>query len=113
MGLMDKLKSQAEQVAARAQEGSVQVKDKIGAMQSKRAADALLRDLGAACYAETRQAGPHDAVEKALAAVDAHVAEHGPIDLSTTGPQPEPSQSAPADGGSSAQPAGDFKLEDL
>ena len=113
MGLMDKLKSQAEQVAARAQEGSVQMQAKFGALQSKRAGDVLLRDLGAACYAEARQGGAHDAVEKALAAVDAHVAEQGPIDLSTTGPQPAPSQSAP-DGGTGATPAaGDFTLEDL
>ena len=113
MGLMDKLKSQAEQVAARAQEGSVQMQAKFGAMQSKRASDVLLRDLGAACYAEKRMAGPHDAVEKALAALDAHAAEHGPIDLSTTGPQPGPSQSAPAEGTAGPQPAGDFTLEDL
>ncbi|HET6812227.1 MAG TPA: hypothetical protein VFH50_14595 [Acidimicrobiales bacterium] len=109
---MDKIKSQAEQVAARAQEGSVKVQAKIGDMQSKRAGDALLRDLGAAYYAEARRAGPHDAVEKALAALDTHAAEQGPIDLTTTGPQPAPSQSAP-DAASGAQPAGDFKLEDL
>ena len=113
MGLMDKLKSQAEQVAARAQEGSTQVQAKLGALQSKRAGDVLLRDLGAACYAEARQGGGHDAVEKALASVDAHVAEHGPIDLSTTGPQPAPSQSAPDGGTAGAQAEGDFTLEDI
>ena len=110
MGLMDKLKSQAEQVAARAQEGSAQMQAKLGAVQSKRATDVLLRDLGAACYAEARQGQPHDAVEKAMAALDAHVAEHGPIDASVTGPQPAPAQAAPVDG----SPApGDFTLEDI
>jgi hypothetical protein len=86
MGLMDKLKTQAEQVAAKAQEGSTKVQARIGDMQAKRAADTLLRDLGAACYAEMRKGGPHDAVEKALAALDAHAAEHGTIDLTTTEP---------------------------
>lgn len=110
MGLMDKIKAQAEQVATKAQEGSAQMKAKFEQTQAKRGVDTLLRDLGAACYAEQRQAGPHDAVEKALAALDAHVSEHGPIDVSTTGPQSMPSQSAPADG---TAPAGDFKLDDV
>lgn len=113
MGLMDKLKAQAEQVAAKAQEGSVQMQSKFGAMQSKRAGDALLRDLGAAYYAEQRQNGAHDVVEKALAALDAQATENGPIDLTTTGPQPAPSQPAPSDGTAGTQPAGDFTLEDL
>lgn len=110
MGFMDKLKVQAEQMAAKAQEGSAQVQAKFDAVQVKRSADALLRDLGAAYYAEQRQGGPHDSVAKALDALDVHASQSGPVDLGTTGPQPGPTQPAPTSG---AQPAGDFKLDDL
>ncbi|MGH7692016.1 MAG: hypothetical protein ACREOA_04840 [Candidatus Dormibacteria bacterium] len=67
---MDKLKGQAEQAAAKAQEGTAQVQAKIDAVQAKRARDALLRDLGAAYYAQQRQGGPMGAVDQALAALD-------------------------------------------
>jgi hypothetical protein len=112
---MDKLKVQAEQVAARAQQGTAQVQTRLDAVQAKRGSDVLLRDLGAAYYAEQRQGGPHDAVEAALAALDSHASQTAPIDTSTTGPQPMPTQSAPPAGAqpADAQPAGDFKLDDL
>ncbi|HVC39322.1 MAG TPA: hypothetical protein VNH20_05025 [Candidatus Dormibacteraeota bacterium] len=110
MGLMDKLKVQAEQMAVKAQQGTAQVQAKFDTVQAKRVADSLLRDLGAAYYGEQRQSGPHDAVEKALAAVDSHAAQTGPVDVSTTGPQPTPTQAAPSSG---PPPAGDFKLDDL
>lgn len=80
MGFMDKVKAQAEQVAGKAQQGLAQGQAKLNDMQVRRHADALLRDLGAAYYAEQRSSGDHAAVEQALAAVDAHVAEHGPLD---------------------------------
>jgi hypothetical protein len=110
MGLLDKLKVQAEQVAAKAQQGTAQVQTKLDAVQAKRSSDVLLRDLGAAYYAEQRQGGPHAAVETALAALDSHASQPAPIDVSTTGPQPMPTQSTPS---ADAQPAGDFKLDDL
>ena len=108
MGLMDKLKEQAGQVADKAQKGAAQAQAKFEAVQAKRSSDVLLRDLGAACYAEQRQGAGHDAVEKALAALDAHVAGGGTVDTSTTGPQAGPSQAAPPSGDA---PAGDFKLD--
>ena len=84
MGLLDKVKAQAEQVAAKAQQGASQGQAKLNAMQAKKHADALLRDLGAAYYAQLRHAGPSSAVEAALKAMDAHVSEHGnPIDQDT------------------------------
>lgn len=110
MGLMDKLKVQAEQMAVKAQQGTAQVQAKFDTVQAKRSADALLRDLGAAYYGEQRQGGPHDAVDRAMAALDAHASQTGPVDVSTTGPQPVPTQSAPSSG---PPPAGDFKLDDL
>ena len=110
MGLMDKLKEQAGQVATKAQEGTAQVQAKFDAAQAKRANDVLLHDLGAAYFAEQRQGGPHDAVDKALAALDAHASQVGAVDTSTTGAQPMPTQAAPPSGSS---PAGDFKLDDM
>jgi len=110
MGLMDKLKVQAGEMAVKAQQGTAQVQAKFDAAQAKRSSDVLLRDLGGAYYAEQRQGGPHGAVEAALAALDGHASQAGPVDVSTTGPQPMPTQAAPAAG---AQPAGDFKLDDL
>jgi hypothetical protein len=79
MGLMDKVKAQTEQAMAKAQQGLAQGQSKLDAMQAKRAADGLLRELGAAVYAHRRNAGPAEAVEAALTALDAHVAEHGPL----------------------------------
>ena len=52
MGLMDKVKAQATQVAQKAQEGARTGQAKLADAQSKKRADALLRDLGAAVYAE-------------------------------------------------------------
>lgn len=108
MGLMDKLKEQAGQVADKAQKGAAQAQAKFEAVQTKRNTEVLLRDLGAAYYAEQRQGGAHDAVDKALAALDAAAADGGTVDTSTSGPQTGPAQSAPASG---AAPAGDFKLD--
>jgi hypothetical protein len=116
MGFMDKMKAQADQLAVKAQQGTAQMQTKFDAVQEKRAADGLLRDLGAAYYAEQRQNGPHAAVESALAALDAHASQNAPVDTSTSGPQAMPAQAAPeSEGGAAgtAQPAGDFKLDDL
>jgi hypothetical protein len=86
MGLMDKVKAQATQLAHQGQA-------KLSEIQVRRQADGLLRDLGAAVYAAQRQAGPHEPIEKAMAALDAHVAEHGPIDT-TPGAATEPPATA-------------------
>jgi hypothetical protein len=86
MGLMDKVKAQADQAMAKAQQGLAQGQGKLDALQAKRAGDALLRKLGLAVYAQQRSGGPAQAVDAAMAAIDAHVAEHGPLDTSTEGP---------------------------
>ena len=52
MALLDKVKHQAAQVAERAQEAGRAGAAKIGDVQAKRQFDALLRDLGAAFYAQ-------------------------------------------------------------
>lgn len=79
MGLMDRVRVQAGQLAHQGQA-------KLGEMQTKKQADVLLRNLGAAVYAAQRTGGAHDAVETAMAALDAHAGEHGPIDTAPTPP---------------------------
>lgn len=75
MGLMDKVKMQAEQAKAKAQQGMNQGQAKIDQMQAKRQWDALLRDLGQAYYAQVRQSGSQQAVDSALAALDSQAAQ--------------------------------------
>jgi hypothetical protein len=102
MGLMDKVKAQAEQAVAKGKQGMAQGQAKIEEMQAKKQADALLRDLGAAYYAQQRTGGSADAVAAALAKVVAHEAEHGTVDTSAT---------APAAGG--AEPGGSYSIDDV
>lgn len=52
MGLVDKVKAQATQAAQMAQEAGKAGQAKLEAAQVKRKADAMFRDLGAACYAQ-------------------------------------------------------------
>jgi hypothetical protein len=80
MTFLDKAKVAAEKAAARAQQGVQQGQAKLDAIQTKRRADALLRELGAAYYAEQRRGADHAAVEVALLALDTHAAEHGDVD---------------------------------
>jgi hypothetical protein len=86
MGLMDKMKAQAEQAMAKAQQGVAQGQAKLDTMQAKRQGEALLRDLGAAYYAQQRSGGSAEDVTAALAKVDAHVAEHGAVEASADVP---------------------------
>jgi hypothetical protein len=83
MTLLDKAKVAAEKAAARGKQGVQQGQAKIDAIQTKRKADVLLRELGSAYYAERRHGGSHDAVESALDALDGHEKEHGTVDPDT------------------------------
>jgi hypothetical protein len=80
MGLMDKVKVQYEQAVTKAQQGVNQGKAKFDQAQAKHQWDALLRNLGAAVWAEQREGGSSDAVTAALAALDAHLAAHAGAD---------------------------------
>jgi len=133
MGFLDKAKEAASQAAAKAQQGVAQGQAKMETMQAKRAADGLLRDLGAAFYAEQRAGGSRDAVMQALAALDAHAAQHGPIELGATGagaaasgstyagsappagsaPVPPPPGQPPQSTAAGGTPQGNFTLDDL
>jgi hypothetical protein len=73
MGLMDKVKAQATVLAQKTQ-------DTARDIQAKRRADVMLRNLGAAVYAErTGRAGPNSQadIDKLVADLKAHEAENG------------------------------------
>jgi hypothetical protein len=109
MGLMDKVKAQATQLAQKTQEAAAEGKARIDQAQANRRGDLLLRNLGAAVYADrTGRGGPDSQanIDKALAAVSAHEKENG---LNLASEQPDatvpPQQSDPTggSGGPSAQ----------
>ncbi|HEX3908210.1 MAG TPA: hypothetical protein VHW92_09805 [Mycobacteriales bacterium] len=134
MGFMDKVKAQAEQAMVKAQQGVAQGQTKLDDIQTKRAGDALIAVLGTAYYAQQRQGGSAEAVAGALAAVDAHVATHGPIAAAPAAPAAPPpaapAAGAPAPGtpaaappptaptppaasGEAPAPGGSFSLDDI
>jgi hypothetical protein len=84
MGLMDKVKAQATQLAEKAQEAGKVGQQKIGNLQVKKQADNLLRELGAHHFAKAKGRGDDQTDTKiagVMAQLDAHEAEHGQIDL--------------------------------
>ena len=88
MGLMDKVKAQATQLAEKAQEAGKAGQAKLGTLQTKKQADTLLRELGAHHFAKAKGRGDDQTDTKiagVMAQLDAHEAEHGQIDL-TPGP---------------------------
>lgn len=87
MGLLDKVKAQAATATAVARDAAKDAAQKgqakLDSIQVKRAADALLRDLGAAVYAQRagRREGADVDVERLVSSLRAYETEHGPIDL--------------------------------
>jgi hypothetical protein len=91
MSFLDKAKVAAEKAATKAQQGVQQGQAKIEELQEKRKFDALLRDLGSAYWDEERHSGDHEAVVRALAALDAHVTD------ATAEAEPSVHDDAPSD----------------
>ncbi len=82
MGLMDKVKATAEVGLAKASEAGKAGQAKLDAAQAKHKADGLLRDLGAAVYADHLGKGNDDNTKQAERIVEelkAYEAEYGPI----------------------------------
>jgi hypothetical protein len=93
MGLLDKVKAQATAATAAAKDAAQKGQAKLDEVQSKKGADGMLRDLGAAFYAtKTGRATPStDAdIDRLVAALQAHEAEHGALTLA-----PESAAAAP------------------
>jgi hypothetical protein len=106
---MDKVRAQATQVAQKAQDAGRAGQAKLDQSQGKRRADALMRDLGAAVYAErTGRADPDTAVEIAtlVGALTAHEAEYGPVSTVATADDVASTTAPPT-----AAPEGDSKLD--
>ena len=99
MGLLDKVKAQATAATEMAKDAAAKGQAKLDEAQAKKAAEGMLRDLGAAVYAsKTGRSTPStDAdIDRLVAALQQHESEHGPITLA-------PESSA---GGPTAAPAG-------
>jgi hypothetical protein len=132
MGLMDKVKAQASQAAAKAQEGLKTGQAKLDEAQAAKRADALLRDLGAQVYAQ--RVGRGDAateveIERLIGELQAHEERTRPIDTApTAGPaatpapdagpdEPAPAPAAEAGSGPAEPTAGaggaSYSLDDL
>lgn len=84
MGLMDKVKAQATQIADKAQQAGAVGQAKIAELQAKRRADALLLELGGLLYLERTDRALPDTESRAsgvVARLQAHEAEHGPVSV--------------------------------
>ena len=86
MGIMDKVKAQATQLADKAQQAGKQAAQegqaKIAEIQAKRKADALLLELGTIVYSERAGRPVPDAetrTAQVVAQLQAYEAEHGPV----------------------------------
>ncbi|HEX3459994.1 MAG TPA: hypothetical protein VHT49_03745 [Acidimicrobiales bacterium] len=82
MGLMDKVKAQAEVGLAKATEVGKAGQAKLDAVQAKRNADELLRQLGTAAYADQQghatEQTKADAV-RIVGELEKYEAEYGPL----------------------------------
>ena len=102
MGLMDRVREQAQQLAQATQEAAREGKGKLDQAQAKRRADAMFRDLGAAVYADrTGRAGPDNAgkIERLVTALKRQEDEQG---LGEPGTPEEPG--TPAEPGTPGEP---------
>jgi hypothetical protein len=84
MGFLDRVKEQAAVATAAAKDAAQKGQAKLDDLQSKRAGDALLRDLGAAFYAQKtgRSTPTSDAdIERLVGALRDHEASHGTLSL--------------------------------
>jgi hypothetical protein len=80
MGLMDKVKAQATQLAQKTQEAAQEGRARLDQAQAARRGDALLRQLGAAVYAERTGRGTADSqatIDQLVSTISAHERENG------------------------------------
>jgi len=99
MGLLDKVKDKAAVASEMARDAAQKGQAKLEEAQSKKSADGLLRDLGAAYYAkETGRATPttDEDITRLVAGLRDHESQHGTLTLA-----PESAAAGPT-----ASPAG-------
>jgi hypothetical protein len=100
MGLLDKVKAQATAATEMAKDAAAKGQAKLDEAQAKKAAEGMLRDLGAAFYATKsgRSTPTTDSdIERLVTSLQRYESEHGPLTLA-----PESAAAAPT-----AFPAGD------
>ena len=99
MGLMDRVRDQAAQLAQKTQEAAQEGRVMLDQAQARRRADAMFRDLGAAVYAErTGRGGPDGAakIDRLVKALSRQEAEQGLGDSSSTPSGTEDSDPPPS-----------------
>ena len=88
MGILDKAKETAGRVREQAAHGLEAGRTRFDEQQARRQRMQLLEKLGAALYAEQRRQGGRDAIDRALAELDAHTQAHPGIRTAVeSGPQ--------------------------
>ena len=115
MGLMDRVREQAAQLAQKTQEAAQEGRVMLDQAQARRRADAMFRDLGAAVYAErTGRGGPDGAakIDRLVKALSRQEAEQGLGDSSSPpsgqeGSDPPPSGQEGSDPPPSGQEGSD------
>jgi hypothetical protein len=105
MALIDKIKAQAAVVAQKAQEAGKAGQSKLEDVQARRRSDALLRQLGAAVYAQ-RSGRAHDdnaaEIDRLVGELSAFESENGPLDAATSSeaaPEAPTETETPPEGG--------------
>jgi hypothetical protein len=99
MGLLDKVKAQATAATEMAKDAAAKGQAKLDEAQAKKAADGMLRDLGAAFYAtKTGRATPSTEadIDRLVAALQDHESKHGTMTLAPQSAAAAPT-AAPAD----------------
>jgi hypothetical protein len=107
MGLLDKVKAQATAATEMAKDAAAKGQAKMNEVQAKKAADGMLRDLGAAFYAtKTGRSTPTtDAdMEHLISALQAHESEHGQITLAPESAAAAPTATPAAEGTAAPDP---------
>jgi hypothetical protein len=100
MGLLDKVKATAATATVAAKDAAAKGQAKLDEAQAKKAADGMLRDLGAAVYAtKTGRATPTTEadIEKLVTSLQTHESEHGQITLAPESAAAAPTASAAGD----------------
>jgi hypothetical protein len=85
MGLMDRVKAQASQLAQQAMDATQEGKAKLDQVQAQRRGEAMLRQLGAAVFAERTGRGTPDSqakIDQLVNAISAHEQANG-LNLTT------------------------------
>jgi hypothetical protein len=80
MGLMDRVRAQANQLAQQAQDAAQEGRNRIDQAQSGRRGDVLLRQLGALVYAERTGRGTADSqakIDQLINDISAHESQNG------------------------------------